>query len=215
MGRFAACTQLKRVIHLVILLPFYCVAQELDSLASDSLTLDIDTVEIVPPTHYIGAYMVGGITLEPSRPNHNIISFVGGGFQYDRWSLGFLVYDFQGLYESFVIFPNVFNLKYRYGGPNVGYFFLMNRKLYASLNLSYLRGDMVWRNKEDGENFLRDEFNMIKANLRIELSRVRYLKPYISIGYQRINDLKLTGVKAENFSGIQYSIGLRVGYFNQ
>ena len=215
MRRFPSRGFLKRILYFLLFSPILCYSQDLDSLASDSLNLVVDTVEVIPPSYYLGIYAEGGFSLEPSASAHNVMSFIGGGVQYNKWSIGFSIYDFQGSFDSFVIFPNVFSLKYRYGGPNFGYYFLMNRKLNASLNVSYLRGDMIWRDKEDGQDFFRDEFNMIKANLRIEFNGVRYLKPYIGIGYQRIGDLELTGLQSENFSGIQYVIGLRGGFFNQ
>ncbi len=214
MGR---CTSwnIRKNICLICFLPIISYSQDLDSLASDSLNVVIDTVEIEPPSYYLGIYIEGGGSWEPSASDHNLTSFIGGGVQYNRWSVGFMIYHFQGAFEDFVIFPNVFSLKYQYSGPNFGYYFLMNRTLKASLNVSYLKGDMIWRDGEDGQDFFRDEFNMIKASLRIELNTIRFLKPYLGVGYQRIRDLDLTGLQSENFSGIQYILGLRIGFFNQ
>ncbi len=215
MNIYPLLTYWKRTICVIFILPFLGYTQEVDSLSTDSLALALDTVEIAPPPYYLGVYLEGGISIEPSAPDRNVMAYWGGGMQYQKWAVGFSIYEFQGSFESFVIFPNVFDLKYRYGGPNIGYYFFMNRKINISANISYLRGDMIWRDKEDGQDFFRDEFDMLKAGLKFEFGKIRYLKPYVSVGYQRIRNLELTGLMADDFTGVNYSIGIRLGYFNQ
>ena len=186
----------------------FATAQELDSVA-------VDTVNVEPPTHFLGAYLTGGISWEASAPNHNIFSVFGVGIQYERWMLGFSRNDFQGSVESFVIFPNTFELKYRYGGVDLGY--QLNQKSWMSViaKVGYYRGDMVWRNQEDGQNFLRDEFSLVKLGLMGELAKMKYIKPSLSAGYQKMNGLNLARVASSDFSGLFIVAGIRIGYFNQ
>lgn len=182
--------------------------QELDSIS-------VDTIEVEPPPYYLGIYLTGGLSLEPNTPNHNIFSVLGVGIQYERWILGFTRNDFQGSVQSFVIFPNTFELKYRYGGINVAYQLNQTDRLTFMMKAGYYRGDMVWRNEEDGQDLLRDEFNLFKFGVMGEIGKYRYVKPRIWIGYQIMNDLKLTRVKQNEFSGLFVEAGIRIGYFNQ
>jgi len=79
----------------------------------------------------------------------------------------------------------------------------------------YYQGDMTWRNLVDQEDFLRDEFQMVKVGLRGEYLKVRFIKPYIEAGYQQMRGLNLAETDAGRFSGFHFGVGVRVGYFNQ
>ena len=69
-------------------------------------------MEKVPPPYYLGVYGVGGAYYEPSTPNANFVSGIGFGFQYEKWMVELTQHDFLGIYETSVVFPNVFELKY-------------------------------------------------------------------------------------------------------
>lgn len=199
---------MKKLFWVIVLGPFISFAQELDSTA-------IDTVEIIPPPYYLGAYLHGGITIEPSEPEQNAVSFLGIGVQYENWLLEFSRHDFQGTFQTFVVFPNTFELQYRYGGLSLAYQFYQSTKLGLLLKGSYFKGDMTWRDTQDHEIFFRDEFKLMKIGLVGELSVLRYFKPNVMVGYQNMQDIELTSVASENFSGLFFGVGIRIGYFNQ
>ena len=199
---------MKKLFWVIVLSPIISFAQEVDSTA-------IDSVEIVPPSYYFGLYLNGSIILEPSAPEQNVISFLGIGVQYENWLLEFSRHDFQGSYQNLVVFPNTFGLVYRYGGPTLAYQFYKSSKLGLILNASYFKGDMAWRNTKDNEVFLRDEFNLSKIGVRGEFLLLRYIKPNVMVGYQKMQDLDLASVASEDFSGLFFGVGIRMGYFNQ
>lgn len=189
-------------------------AQKVDSAAVDTLSVDLDTVDIAPP-YYLGVYLEGGVSFDPSVPDRNLLSTVGVGIQYKRWLLSASRYDFQEEVKSLVVFPNVFELKYRFGGANIGYQFYRQEWINAALSVGYYKGDMTWRNLQDGEDFLRDEFDLVKFSLKVEMEKFRYAKPQISIGYQQMSDIDLSRVEGDSFSGLFFGVGVRIGYFNQ
>ncbi|MEP1033591.1 hypothetical protein [Ekhidna sp.] len=199
---------MKKYFWITFLISGFVSAQETDTLA-------YDTVEIEPPVHYLGLYINGGLSFEASTPRNNFFSILGVGAQYDRWSLDFKRFDFQGTIQSFVVFPNTFELKYRYAGINLAYQLYNQDNLDLFVGISYNKGDMVWRNLEDGQDFLRDEFNLIKMGLRGEFAKFRYVKPHISIGYQKMSNLNISRLEENNFSGLFVAAGIRMGYFNQ
>ncbi len=200
--------KMKRLFWIMLLISGFASAQELDSLVAD-------TTEIEPPPYYLGFYVDAGASFEASIPESNFFSVIGIGGQYQNWMIGFYRYDFQGTTKSFVVFPNSFELKYRYAGVYIGYQFYQNDLLNVSIGGSYNKGDAVWRSLEDGQDFLRDEFDLVKVGLRIEIGKIRYLKPHATIGYQKMNGLDLANVEESDFSGLFIAAGIRIGYFNQ
>lgn len=199
---------MKKILCLLVFISSFTFAQEVDSLAIDSL-------EKPPPAYYGGVYLVGGISFEPSAPENNFFGNIGAGIQYERWMIGFSRVDFLGTSQSLLVFPNVFELKYRYGGPHISFTFSQQEKVNILLQAGYYRGDLLWREVSEQQDFIRDEFSLTKIGLVGELSVFRYAKPRISIGYQQMKDLDLNGVKNDDFSGLYISVGLRLGYFNQ
>lgn len=199
---------IKKLFWVIVLAPIISFAQEVDS------TL-VDTVEVLPPLYYLGVYVNGGGAIEPSTPERNVVSFFGVGVQYENWLLEFTRHDFQGSFQSFVIFPNIFELQYRYGGPSLAYRFAKSPNMGVMVSAGYFKGDMTWRDTNDQEVFFRDEFNILKIGVRAEFLRLRYIKPHAMVGYQNMRGLELTGTKAENFSGLFFGVGIRMGYFNQ
>ncbi|MEQ8627454.1 hypothetical protein [Ekhidna sp.] len=204
---------MQKLFWVLLLVPFLSLSQEMDTVVMD--TAAIDTVETEPPPYYLGIYAIGGVSFEPSSPDYNLVSMLGGGVQYERWSLDFTIHDFKGTVQTFVVFPNVFDLNYRYGGPRVSYRFFDNDKVGLWINAGYYKGDMTWKNVEDGQDFLRDEFSMIKFGVVGEFLKLRYIKPCIAIGYQKMQDLNLSSVSEDSFSGAYIRLGGRIGFFNQ
>ena len=199
---------MKKLLWLVSLFSGMAAAQEMD-------TLTVYTVEKVPPPYYLGIYATGGLSLEPSTPNQNVMIYAGLGVQYERWMVSFSIYDFQGSYQTYVIFPNIFELDYRYGGPEVAFQAYQSEWISVMLAAAYLRGDMVWKNTSTGENFLRDEFDLMKGSIKVELRKFRYAKPHLAVGYQQVRNLNLDRIDAGDFSGLFVAAGIRIGYFNQ
>jgi len=204
---------MQKLCWVLLLVPFLSWSQEADSTAMD--TVAIDTTEKEPPPYYLGVYATGGGSFEPSGPGHNLVSTFGVGVQYERWAVEFSRHDFQGSLQAFVVFPNVFELKYRYGGAAVAYRFYENKKIGMWLRGQYMMGDMTWRNIEDGQDFLRDEFSLMKIGARGEFLKLKYVKPHVMVGYQKVRNLNLSGIAADAFSGLYFGLGIRVGYFNQ
>lgn len=199
---------MQKLFWIFFLISGVAAAQKLDSVG-------VDTIEVEPPPYYLGVFLEGGMSFESSVPDYNFFSLLGIGVQYEGWILSFSRYDFQGTIQSFVIFPNTFELKYRYGGANIAYQFYQKKWLNLIVSGGYYKGDMVWRNMEDGQDLLRDEFDLIKLGLRGEIGKFRYIKPHVSFGYQKMKNLNLSMVNESDFSGLFIAAGIRIGYFNQ
>lgn len=193
------------------------LSQELDSLSMDSIAIDtvlLDTIQ-EPPPYYGGAYVFGEGQISPHYTGYNNAISMGIGIQYNRWIGTFSVVDFEGRIEEFLIFPNVFELDYRYGGPSIGYELYDGYWISWDLTASIFFGDMIWRNKRRNEDFLRDKFSLMVLSTKVDFDAIRYFKPYLKIGYQKPNNLDLTLVENSDFTGLVFVFGIQVGYFNQ
>ena len=204
----------------IIVLIFFCgssFSQDLDSLTLGQLALDTllqDSID-EPPPYYAGVYIFGEALLGPHYRGTNLAAAIGVGLQYKKYILGFSVTEFQGSLEEFVIFPNVFELDYRFAGITVGYELLNSEWISMDVVATHQLGDMVWRNKSSGVNFLRDEFSISSIGLKVDLDRYRYTKPFFRISYQKANNLDLAIVNNGDFDGFVFVFGLQIGYFNQ
>lgn len=200
--------KMKKLLWISLFISGLASAQQTDTLA-------VDTMEVEVPDHYFALFVDGGVSFEKSAPESNFFSVYGLGVQYDRFMVSFSRSDLQGTIQSLVVFPNVFELKYRYGGANLGYQFYQKDWLNMIVTAGYYKGDMVWSNTEDGQDFFRDEFDLLKFGLRGEVGAIRYIKPHLSIGYQKMTNLSINRLDQTDFSGLFVAVGIRFGYFNQ
>ena len=89
-------------------------------------------------------------------------------------------------------------------------------QIARDLDIPVIRmGDMVWEDLDTQTDFLRDKFTVVRMAVLVELDKIRYVKPYLMAGYQKMNDLSLALVSNEDFSGLFFGLGVRIGYFNQ
>lgn len=198
---------MRKILGLLLLISAMAMSQEMDSLA-------VDTIKKAP-AYFGGVYLEMGGMAAPNPPGVSLTQFLGAGIQYDRWSAGFLVYNFKGTTQRLLIFPNVFELEYRYGGPFVSFNSTPSKWIDMVIQGSFTAGDMIWRNTEKQEDFLRDEFIISTIFLKMETGRLRFLRPFIKMGYQHMTGLSLRDLDNSDFSGFFFGVGVRVGYFNQ
>ena len=205
-------------IFLLTLVWFSGYSQVQDTIPLDSMALDSlpqDSIVKEPPAYVLGGYGFAEFQIAPNYRGYNESVGLGIAVQYNRWVLGFSVVDFKGVIEDLVIFPSVFELDYRYAGPFVGYEVLKAYDFSLDVQASFQLGDMIWRRKETGEDFLRSEYSITTIRTKIEYDRLRFIKPYMQVGYQLANNLDLELVNNSDFEGFVFVFGLQIGYFNQ
>lgn len=204
--------QMKRILGLLVLISGLAVGQEMDTIRIDSAI--VDSTKLIP-ANKVGIYLVLAGKAAPNLSRLNVTEFYGGGVQYNKWSLGFMIREFVGGTKRYLIFPNLFSLNYRYGGPILSFNFYESRWVDLFAQTSFASGDMVWRNTSTKEDFLRDKFFMSMLSVKVETGRFRYVRPFLNVGYQQMTGLELSGVNQNQFSGFFFGGGLRLGYFNQ
>ncbi len=207
---------MKKYLYLLLIIPSILKAQEIDTLSMDTLAVDLEEEDTVAmPKHTWGAYLLLGVSLSPNPMGAKEVVMIGGAVKYDRFELGFLKSDFNGSIQRRLVFPNTFVLEYRFGGGFLSYDVLRSGYFLGSVNLSYKRGDMVWKRLDSGEDFLRTTFNAYQVGVRMETTYLRYLRPGVTIGYQRLFNFQLTNLSREDFSGLFFGFNVKIGYFKQ
>lgn len=199
---------LRKLLWIALLFQGAVNAQELD-------TLTIDSMEQVPPAYYGSIFLDASGYLGPIPGGVNSVVSFGAGLQYNQWMITFSQSNFKGVYQKYVIFPNVFELGYRHAGPTLGYMIHRDNWYSFLVGASVQWGDMVWKETNSDTNYFRDTFHLFRGSFQVELNKVRYVKPYGYIGYQLVRDLQLTGLNQNDFKGVYFGVGLRFGYFNQ
>lgn len=207
---------MKKLLFLFVLVAQVTIAQELDSLSSDS-------VEVILPEHVLGAYAIGGISITPNPTPSGLgwMKTIGVGIRFDKMEAGFTISTFESIYQDRLVFPNIFNLLYRHGGGYFSYRAVETKYMGFSPFVSMQLGDMVWERSNSGDDFIRDKFNLGQIGVKIDFpflqkfEYVEYIRPEMMLGYQLINDLNLAGVSEQDFSGFFIGFNVKLGYFNQ
>jgi len=162
-------------------------SQELDTLTMDSLSVDsllLDSIK-KPPPHYIGTYVFGETRYSLHFESYNFALSFGFGIEFNNLITWFSVTNFSGLSKEFVIFPRSFILDYRCEGVSIGYRIFKNETMKFSLLASYHLGDMIWEEIEPSRKFQRDKFSISSISAKVDLDIIRYVKPYLILGYHR------------------------------
>lgn len=199
---------LKKLLWIALMFQGGVYAQELDTLTLDSMNQE-------PPAYYGSVFLDAAGFLAPVPSGVNSVVTFGLGLQYNQWIIMFSQSNFKGVYQQYVIFPNVFGLRYRHAGPTLGYMIHRDQWLSFLVKASMQWGDMVWEETDSDTNYFRDTFHLFQGSFQVEVNKLRFVKPYGLIGYQLVNDLQLTGLNQNDFNGVYFGVGLRFGYFNQ
>lgn len=192
-------------------------SQDLPGTLSDTVKIDSimqDTMVVAPAT-YRGVYLKFSKIYSPHYSGYNHSSSYGLGLQNNRWRFEFNIVDFRQSIREFVIFPNQFELDYKYAGSTVAYRAVKHDNFNVDIGATLARGDMLWRVADTGVVFFRDEFTLYSISADISSNRLRFVIPYINFGYQGIRNLSLERVKSDDFAGFIFVFGVQIGYFNQ
>lgn len=206
---------MKKLLFLLILVSQLGMAQELDSLYSDSAEVVSD--------HLFGVYLIGGLAVSPNPTESGLgwVKTVGVGFRYDKLEAGITVSAFDTHYERRLVFPNAFQLRYGYGGGYLSYHLKETRYVGFSPYGAFQLGDVIWERSDTGESFLREKFSLFQVGVKVDfpvLQDIRYatyLRPELVLGYQRMSEINLSGVSGDDFSGFFIGFNVKLGYFNQ
>lgn len=196
---------------LLTVCPRLMAQEQADSVAyqRDSVTVDEKSRSLLP----LGIYAEGMADATPGPSEMLLCSQAGIGIQYKSLSGGVFISSYEGGYEQILVFPNTFELEYRFGGGYLGMRVFRYQGFEADLRLSYGQGDMVWKRADTRENFIRDEYSLLKPELVVSYSPFRYVKIFINSGYRKFYDLTLTNTAPEEFSGLCVGLGLKAGLF--
>lgn len=209
---------MKKILLFFFLVPSSLFGQELDSLVIDTLAIDsvvMDTLlaDSLPKTYWAVSVDVDYLWA-PNPQGYEVLAGIGGAVDYKKISFGLMAYEFKGEFSSKIIFPNDFIFNYRYAEASFKYLVIQTPSIDSWFMLSYGQGEAKWAYAESNEIFEKDSFGLVKFGGVIELSKVRFIRPFLKFGYQKMVSLDLKNVVNRDFADFFLGIGVRLGYFN-
>ncbi len=199
---------MRKFLILFLFVTLGASAQELDSLATDSLIKE-------PPKHLVGGYFLIGFNQSPGPTGSNTLANFGIGMRYDKYEGGAIFSFVQDEYEKRLVFPNFFRLAYAHGGAYFAYHLIESKYINVAPQLSFQLGDLVWERLDTKEDFAREKFSLWQIGAKIETPFLRYVRPELILGYQSMSEIIIPELESQNFTGFFVGFNVKVGYFNQ
>lgn len=200
------------VVIIILLIPFLGLAQDTSSdlLVKDSVLLNQEKKSF-------GRELAGFLETSweiGSLPYDSKIShLIGAGILYEGFSAGFFIITNSGKLDDDPFTPRDYNLPFQMTGGFLGKSLYRGEKfqLYSRLNMS--QGIITWRDQESNIDVFDDNFLVIKPELQFSFLPIRFIQIFASAGYRKTYKLDLTQVRASDFEGTTFNIGIRLGYF--
>ena len=189
-------------IYLLLMLPTILIAQQSDTLE----------VKKWVPKNLLGFFGTAGMEVVPGFSDYSTLQAFGFGVRYKNLQVKVARRDFNGSVSARVVFPNRFNLDYRFTGVHLNYLRGKN-KLRIGPDAYYGIGDIVWILNDTGEIRFRDKINVFRLSLYGEFRLFRYAYAYSGAGYQLISKPQVPRIK-DNFNGLFIQLGLSIGYYD-
>ena len=201
-------------IHLLVLVPLMMFSWKVSGQEQDTVAVE----EKPSPKIYRepapwAVYGEGVLMANPTPDRHQLSSEIGLGVKVGPLTVGGFIHTFHGDIQRILVFPNEFNLYYKYGGGYVGLQFLDQKRIFSELKLKVGHGDMVWQRSDNRRNLDRDTFWVGQPELQIGYKTNRYFQVFFLCGYRFIKDLNIIKYETSDFSGVILGLGLKAGIF--
>ncbi|MEO9477630.1 MAG: hypothetical protein ABJG41_18940 [Cyclobacteriaceae bacterium] len=177
---------------------------------ADSLELEADKKLF---TEHFAPYLEFNMEGAPERDGYSASQQIGTGVFYHGFSTGIFYSQGGGKVKYHPFFPNDYDLPYQQIGGFIGHSLIRNQKvqMYARINLS--RADMNWKNKETGSAVFEDRYYFIKPDIQFCYLPTPFVQLFASAGYRKAEQLKLTAVKSNQYTGVTLNFGMRLSIF--
>lgn len=187
--------------------------------ASDTTIVKQDTISKEkpkkPPSKFeYGVFGESFARFTPGFDEDRLSSSFGGGLRFEFISVGFAVHKLQSDIYSTLIFPNSFLFESRHGAGFLGLRVVKTKFVHGEMRLNIGKGDAVWQRKSTGEDFIRDEFDLLEPEVIISVTPFKYLHLMINAGYRKVKDLEIARADNDDLSGITFGVGVKIGFFN-
>lgn len=122
-------------------------------------------------------------------------------------------YDGDELVET-IVFPNEFDMSYRYGGLIIGYHTMLEERYQLAIRVRAGRGEVLWERLDSGLNLVSDKMLIIEPQVSFGYVLNKFLAAEVYAGYRKMSDLDIPELKNEDFNGFQFGFGIKAGLVN-
>lgn len=183
-------------------------------ISSDTLIyLEEDSSWLPTDIGKFGIYLEGTYSEVPGPASIYPLYQLGFGITLNRFFAGAFISEVQKVYEHTLVFPNTFEMTYKYGGAYLGSHVIRRKPFEIDIRMSLGKGDMVWQQKDRNRLLLRDEYYVYQPELQVVYVPITYLKIFLSGSYRIIDQLNIQGVNQGELSGLVYGFGIRLGFY--
>ncbi len=187
------------------------IAQQSDSLTKNETQNLIHFLE----NKYIGWTAFTGFDMAPTIGNLKKQMRVDVALTHQRVSLGTTYSFLIDELKQYVIFPNMYRLRVKQGGVIMGIRTFHAKWIKGYIKTAFLWGQMTWKDPRTKEYTFSSKSECFKPEFEITIAPKFWLQLSAKLGYQKIVTLNLPSVNSNDFSGLFYSLGLKINLINE
>ncbi|MAJ50153.1 MAG: hypothetical protein CMB82_00860 [Flammeovirgaceae bacterium] len=187
------------------------IAQQSDSLTQFKTNNFIQYLE----DKDIGWTTFAGFDMAPTMGNFQKQIRIDIALTLKKLSLGMTYLSLFEVLEQYVIFPNIYRLNAKHGGIILGISIFQSKWINGYLNTAYHWGQMSWEDPLAKEHVFSSKSECIKPEFEIIIYPKFGLQLSIKVGYQQMIELDLPRINSADFSGLFYSLGLKINLSNE
>lgn len=114
-----------------------------------------------------------------------------------------------------LVFPNSFRLNMVHGGIQLGYLSPVSDRMSVGVDMRASMGEMEVRFWETFEDLSSARFSILQPGIISEYQLFRFARVYLSASYRLMQGLELNGVRQDDFNGITWQVGMKLGLFKR
>ncbi|MEP2023063.1 MAG: hypothetical protein ABJH98_10870 [Reichenbachiella sp.] len=198
-------------IHSLILLLSVLLGLTFQSIAqSDSLKIEKKKKPLMIRGYVAGVYESAPVSTDRT----NSFGVQAAVILKKHFQVGFYGLNFSSKeYRRQLIFPNTFQMNYKHAGILVGYRTSLEKNIEFNLVSKYGFGEVKWDQVETGYQFLADKFRMFHLQASADYLVTKLIAVNAFMGYRWMQDLDITGLTNESYTGLYYGLAIKVGVF--
>ena len=187
------------------------IAQQSDSLAKSKTQNIIRFLE----NKYFGWTAFTGFDGAPALGNLKKQMRLDVALTHQRVSLGMTYTFLIDELKQYVIFPKMYRLRAQQGGIIMGIRAFHSKWINGYFKTAFLWGQMIWEDPPTKEHAFASKSECFKPEFEITIAPKFWLQLSAKLGYQKILNVNLPSLNSNGFSGIFYSLGLKINLNNE
>lgn len=201
-------------VVVIMLVAIGHVAAQRPTTSSDTLTVDSLHIEreILPRKYgfWLAAFVEPAYPADADGANLALgISFVAN----EQFHVGIYGNAFRGQFNSRLIFPNDFAMRYGHAGVWLGYKTNLDKPVDFTVDLRVGEGKVFWERTDTFYNMFEDYALFVNPAVGVDFRVLKFVALHGEVGYRLVRGLDLPEMSNADFSGLSINFMVKVGLF--